>query len=769
MWHQSIKLVLKELKKTDTSDADFENERSVLSYLGYLEHPNILPLVTSYTFRNVHTLLFPPAGGDLENFFQGGQAPTEFSSDEEYFVALHGLASAVERVHVYTSQELDIKMIGCHHDIKPSNILLMGNKLVLADFGISRLVEETLDSKTKFKQGGGFYLAPECPNLADGFQKHSVGRASDIWSFGCVLAEIVTFMQGGATELEEFRSRRETAFTVPYAYRTKVFYLGNDLHPEVDSWLTKLDSRASAGQRILVRLIRDMLKPEPGSRPKAPQVAARLRFLAAKATFLCLKDLYLTLISQETGQEILIETKRFEVWGQVVGLTDPDGFWDESHGIRDERLYDTISLIFSNIREELTKKTTSTPRHKSSSEPIFLPLRLLTERLEQLFPDEIVKRLRTQLEHQILHSDDLKALESTRKALAGSYYPDLGLLVAIKYMVVLSRQEEEDSLDLRLDIDSVRLDKYLGSQQLGRVVEDDGKCERPVLIEWIEYGAHWSEEETGSVLYSRVGTISRLHRSIASSSKFRVLRSSGYYHNPSRNAFGVIYDFPLQSTHEGAKPYTLREIIDATVQERLKQPVLGDRFKIASYLTSSLLEIHKVGWLHKSICASNTIFFAFDAETVPVNSLYIVGFNHSRPGEKVAFSEGPQVDSSDWLIRQEYQHPIYRRRGINYSSEFDYYSVGVLLLEIGLWRSITSSLAQMTGLSPEQKQEHMLRELVPYLRSYMGTQYWEAVDYCLRVADTIGGLGERSGDQDTTKVHMDFERHVVEKLARCTA
>jgi len=81
--------------------------------------------------------------------------------------------------------------------------------LLLADFGLSRFKEQVESSGTVFRQGGGDYRAPECEDIGDDFfSKFVVRRSSDIWSFGCIIAEAATYMILGRYGVEEFKKRR---------------------------------------------------------------------------------------------------------------------------------------------------------------------------------------------------------------------------------------------------------------------------------------------------------------------------------------------------------------------------------------------------------------------------------------------------------------------------------------------------------------------------------------------------------------------------------
>lgn len=756
----------KKLKESASVD-DFNNEKRILSYLRHLEHPNILQLLGSYTHRKTHNLLFPLAGEDLEHFMTKEQKSQRFFSDRFFFLALCGIASAIQKVHTFMSEELDIKFIGCHYDLKPKNILVMDDALILADFGIARLKEETDDSKTVFKQGSGHYLAPECANVIDGFQRHSIGRSSDIWSFGCILVELLTSIDLGTGELEDFRSLRQSTDPV-YGFTTKTFYLGYDLHPAVTPWLTKLGSGSAESKRSLVSLITKMLEPERDLRPKAEEVTARLCFMTLRIVYRSLQAAFEAFCASESHPEIMIETMRLRILGQVSGLTREAGYWTETTGIRSNSMFEAVLDKLQKLATEL-QTTIAIRADESASYPAFASLRILNDDLEQLFPTDLIKKMRSQLEHEILATDDRLRLEEMQKTLTNSSaYTGLGMLAAIKQMMKISQSEENSFPDLQIDLNAVEYTGRFDGHQMGLIQTGNDEPSATVLIEWIEYDAHWSEEKAGKLLLSRVGTIVKLHQSASLCVKTRTLRSPGYHHDPARHAFGIPYEIPKTVTETLWKPHTLRNIIEATKEDRLAQPGLGLRFSLAFSLATALAELHKADFLHKSVSSNNIIFFGPSATTTTIESPYIIGFNHSRPGDKTAFSEGPRQNTSDWLFRQEYQHPKYRSLPRGYRATYDYYSFGIVLLEIGMWRSVSTEMANLRK-SPVEKKAWLLDARVPYLASYMGARYQQAVKYCLTAADdnVERTVGERS-PAASKDVYLDFEKNVVEKIGFCS-
>ena len=103
-----------------------------------------------------------------------------FQTDNEVFQTLYELASAIEAVHNYFSDIFNVRKIGCHYNLKPDNILYRPGKLILSDFGLSRLSSEDKGSKSLYRNGGAEYWAPECHSTDEDFKKLHVDRSSDM-------------------------------------------------------------------------------------------------------------------------------------------------------------------------------------------------------------------------------------------------------------------------------------------------------------------------------------------------------------------------------------------------------------------------------------------------------------------------------------------------------------------------------------------------------------------------------------------------------------
>jgi serine/threonine protein kinase len=335
----------------DEDDQAYQHELRNLSYLTHLEHRNIVELLCSYTYRGRHNFVFPVADfGDLAKLLKMQDRPKQFSADETFVLALAELSSALNAVHNFTAKVLGLRLTGCHHDLAPRNILVNGSSLLLADFGLSRLKDIAQNSSTSFKETRGHYIAPECQGLDGTFQAHRITRKSDIWSFGCILAEVLTYMTLGADGVRDFERERK--------YETEN-YLGHRFHrgpnkpsPGVNFWLEKLAHCVQKPLKRFVSLIKRMLSVSPEERPDSGQVLSMLQHIAVDVRIEPIDDLYQEICQTSADIEATVEHRRFRSWSWAFQTLIRQSFDTETP---DLSLSDT-EFCFTETMDTLTSK-----------------------------------------------------------------------------------------------------------------------------------------------------------------------------------------------------------------------------------------------------------------------------------------------------------------------------------------------------------------------------------------------------------------------------
>lgn len=81
-----------------------------------------------------------------------------------------------------------------HTDLKPANFLMAKGRLKLIDFGIAQKIPlGTIHISREAIVGTPNYMAPEAIQIAkkQGRRVYKAGKASDVWSLGCILYQMV--------------------------------------------------------------------------------------------------------------------------------------------------------------------------------------------------------------------------------------------------------------------------------------------------------------------------------------------------------------------------------------------------------------------------------------------------------------------------------------------------------------------------------------------------------------------------------------------------
>ncbi|KAG8528202.1 uncharacterized protein KY384_007119 [Bacidia gigantensis] len=775
--------VRKEFHPLTTKESDYKIELRNLSMLNSLRHSNIIEVLSAYTYKGKHNLIFPALSGDLSTLLEC-ERRHEFTADKTFVTALAKLASAIEEVHDFTSRTIDLRQIGCHHDLRPKNILVEGTNFVLADFGLSRFKDTSQTSNTMYQKGLGDYLAPECQDLDGEFTKHNIRRSSDIWSFGCIISEILTFIIRGPDGVEKFWELR--GFKTGKAI-FHLFHKGpHSPSDEVHSWLKKLTSRSAKPELLLVQLIEAMLSIEPDLRPSAMAVTARLCLIALYYTAQDVDKAYGELFEQAQHTngmvDVFIERARYTSWKQACGISDTDDLGHVNQGFTLH--LDSALDLLERVKREIDLIL---PLAGDIQPILFLPIRHLNNRLLNFLPVALQESARDFLESNILTmTNDPNALkEANLRFEDDPMNKNISALTSIKRMSLLVDSQKLETDDtMCINRTQVKIGDGVADFNLGEFNEPTDHQNRFISIEWLRYNTDVMSKEEGLARLSRLSAIAQLMNSANLSPRLRTLHCSAYFHDPKNLRFGLVFDLPQVdpspsslknplSTTPITKPqiFTLHQIIESTPPS-FRYPLLGDKFKLAHALALAISEFHKVNWLHKSISSFHTIFLpprskhpnpAVQNLTAP----YLIAQNHSRPEDAKEWTFGP-TDTADSAYL-DYQHPAYLSRPQNrYRKEYDYYSLGLVLLEIGLWERLSSMIDEWKGIAPGGVRERLIKEKVPKLGRAMGWRYQRAVERCLKGDVEVVEEGEEE-ERGTRGGKGTFEEVVVRRLGDCTA
>lgn len=247
-------------------------------------HPNIVTLIDiAFDSRNLEfVLVFPLASGTLEDYAALPGPYNNFSKgkiDKSLDVRQVGIVIyQLSRAFAYL-ESVDVR----HRDIKPANVLVYWQacdhnphlRVVLADFGLSRVGLCAYATETLVRVGTELYMAPEL--LLGG----TYTRSSDIWSLGCIAYELLTREIVGSDNFDDHIIEIMRLRGTPAAYDWPAMRGFPDWSPEFDNIqvVPQLINRIDPNIRPLIER---MLQIVPSCRPSGAQLVhdANLQLLA---------------------------------------------------------------------------------------------------------------------------------------------------------------------------------------------------------------------------------------------------------------------------------------------------------------------------------------------------------------------------------------------------------------------------------------------------------------------------------------------------------
>jgi serine/threonine protein kinase len=322
----------------ENSENEFSKEAGTLDILkeGFRGSRRVMQHIASIVHGNEFMILLPLAElHDLEVFLRGGRKPR---ADTQYFDVIYDFDKTFPHLNtnnilheallkelfeiaaalVWLHEELHI--LGsldrylAHLDLKPENILIsrdshapnpkhhhLAGKWMLTDFGVSvfdkatnekasrvhsiRDVGPRLTSKAKKYQimrGHGPYEPPEVDH------PKVDGTKCDVWSFACIMCDILAFASGRDTALLDFRRIRFDGKD-DYFYRVKgsvvdrgrtIDISNTEVKPDIQDWFrTHAKTLSSTWIIDYVAVLEEALVPQPKNRPTMRMIERKLERL----------------------------------------------------------------------------------------------------------------------------------------------------------------------------------------------------------------------------------------------------------------------------------------------------------------------------------------------------------------------------------------------------------------------------------------------------------------------------------------------------------
>lgn len=271
-----------------------------------------------------------------------------------------------------------------------------------------------------------------------------------------------------------------------------------------------------------------------------------------------------------------------------------------------------------------------------------------------------------------------------------------------------------------------------------------------------------------------------------------VLCCEGYVHRPNLRQFQTILKFPPGL----GSPRTLRDqLLDPDPQT---EPSTTSRVQLCKQIATAALYTHTASLVHKAIQPEAILLLekmdqdvsrqekaSKSLKAAPLGIPFLTGFGQARQETPDTYSS--LRENTDWE-QDLYSHPS--RQGqptTKYTMAHDIYSIGVILLEIGLWRSFVvwngfndfvvdeavlgggkAILKSMKERKPKAREE--LKNLyeglaAQELPNVMGERFCEVVLRCLGAVE--GGLVEAVPKTGQIETDMTIVVNEGQKEEQC--
>jgi hypothetical protein len=577
----------------------------------------------------------------------------------------------------------------------------------------------------------------------------------------------MVYMRNGFKGVQMFRADR--LMQGRYG-KQRAFHDGTRLKEQVHEALAQVESETdSPAFSGLFELLKKMFAERSMDRPNTKEMKNRLERIALQALIQELLDA-IAKLRKGTGTNVFqmalyLEDTRFRAWAGALRLIP----------LRQQSFNSIVQIpaSFPELCEPLEGAIESmkspllfeTSEHNESF--VLSALRQCNDKIYDDLPKPLSKNANGLFQILFTETASSQSLLSISKATAKELpgYENTCRIAAIKHMSFLYLQNSEDvdgsskieqsliEKDMLPDNFQARPDIYW--YNAGYAQDQQQK----VLVEWRGYGKNLDDEIAFEKVQKQVETMFRRIQGLVAmlrqpkSSNFRVLDCLGTFNDSENLKFGIVYDFP----DKHSAPIRLHYLLKGGGAKGIRPPHIGQKFTLAKALAACLQDVHLSGWVHKDINSYNILFFRSASQLNEENyrTPFLIGFQYSREDEQGAYTSGP--DSSDET--RQYQHPCYRKGSTSFRREFDYYSLGLVLLEIGVWESLGNVYNRQPMSSPSVLRDEYIRICDRQILDRMGPIYSEVTRTCLQAESRLGGA-----EADAA---IDFQRHVIDKLEIC--
>jgi hypothetical protein len=226
-----------------------------------------------------------------------------------------------------------------------------------------------------------------------------------------------------------------------------------------------------------------------------------------------------------------------------------------------------------------------------------------------------------------------------------------------------------------------------------------------------------------------------------------ILPCKGYYNDVGSDRYIFVFQLPeAEPAGSSVNNVTVRTLLEYISDLKTPQPPLQSRLAMALRVAEALRNLHTVGWLHKAIRSENILFCTNPSATEwneGTRGPYLAGFGFARAANLTEFSETPQAIPEIEIYCHD---AIVGPNPKSFRKIFDLYALGILLLEIGIWKPFSKiigdalaskgkTLPADSHVSPRMRRELLQEDRVGSVMQNLAVScpgaYCEAVKICI--------------------------------------
>ncbi|KAF1973926.1 hypothetical protein BU23DRAFT_553903 [Bimuria novae-zelandiae CBS 107.79] len=300
--------------------------------------------------------------------------------------------------------------------------------------------------------------------------------------------------------------------------------------------------------------------------------------------------------------------------------------------------------------------------------------------------------------------------------------------------------------------------------------------ETPVLVEFSTYDPTYRSTGVPTPTDRLETLLSILGRLSNDQSFHGTLKCLGYFEDPAQPRFGVVFELP-SSVYSGAsdmhkpveelRPVTLLSVLQTGSKSlhnsNSATPPLEDRFRLAFTLALTFNKIHGDDFVHKDVNSSNILVFRKNKRQSTNSRALQYALRTPVICSFDLFSDYDIEPASTLPPLNIYRHPEDPKftggKDKDYGPQFDLYSLGLILLEVGLWQPLADLWKPKYTLADfKQRVEDVY---IRRLASKCGTAYMQVVRDCFWATDRIA-----SGAESLQNFSQLYNRILI-RLQRC--